>query len=209
MSDLTNRQELADRLGLIETMIAEGRRKTESWGWTFVLWGAAYGGAIVGSNAGYPFAQWSIWGHRSLAWPVAVISALVAMFVIIAVSGRKEKQPETTMGRAVYSLWMVLAITMPLLLIALGSSNRLDQQGFVAIVGGLLGMTNAASSLILKWRLQFACAVVWWAAAAGACFSSVPMALVIFLAAIFLCQILFGVYGMASEIRGQKQVLHA
>ena len=34
--------ELKDRLNLIETMIAEGRRTTESWGWTFVLWGVAY-----------------------------------------------------------------------------------------------------------------------------------------------------------------------
>ena len=35
-------QELKDRLSLIESMIAEGRRTTESWGWTFVLWGVAY-----------------------------------------------------------------------------------------------------------------------------------------------------------------------
>ena len=34
-------QDLNDRLTLIETMIAEGRRSTESWGWTFVLWGVA------------------------------------------------------------------------------------------------------------------------------------------------------------------------
>jgi hypothetical protein len=210
MSDLTNRQELAERLNLIETMIAEGRRKTESWGWTFVLWGAAYGGAIVGSNVGYPFVQWSIWGHRSLAWPIAVVSAFIAMFAIIAVSERRaEKQPDTALGRSVYSVWIALAISMPLLLTVLGSTGRLDQQGYVAVVGGLLGMTNAASAMILRWRLQFGCAVVWWGAAVSACFSTVPVALVIFLVAIFLCQILFGLYGMASEARGQKQVLHA
>ena len=28
---------LKDRLNLIETMISEGRRTTESWGWTFVF----------------------------------------------------------------------------------------------------------------------------------------------------------------------------
>ena len=39
--------ELKDRLSLIETMIAEGRRTTESWGWTFVLWGVAYYVAIA------------------------------------------------------------------------------------------------------------------------------------------------------------------
>jgi len=209
MSDLTNRQELADRLTLIESMIAEGRRKTESWGWTFVLWGLAYSAAIVASNLGYPLAQWSTWGHRQLAWPITVGCALALMYLLISLGGRKEKQPETTMGRSAISLWIVLAISMPLLLTAMGSSGRLDQQGFVAIVCTLLGATNAASGLILRWRLQFACAVVWWSAAVGACFSSVPVTLAIFLTAIFLCQIVFGLYGMAAEARGQKQVIHA
>ena len=40
-------QELKDRLSLIESMIAEGRRTTESWGWTFVFWGVAYYVAIA------------------------------------------------------------------------------------------------------------------------------------------------------------------
>ena len=37
MQEHTTEQELKDRLSLIESMIAEGRRNTESWGWTFVL----------------------------------------------------------------------------------------------------------------------------------------------------------------------------
>jgi hypothetical protein len=35
-------KELKERLSIIERMIAEGRRATESWGWTFVLWGVAF-----------------------------------------------------------------------------------------------------------------------------------------------------------------------
>ena len=38
MQDHTTEQELKDRLTLIEHMIAEGRRNTESWGWAFVFW---------------------------------------------------------------------------------------------------------------------------------------------------------------------------
>lgn len=209
MSESTNRQELADRLSLIENMLAEGRRKTESWGWTFVLWGVAYVAAIIASNVGYPLAQWTTWGHRSLAWPVCVVAALIVMWVVIAAGARKEKQPDTTMGRAIFSLWAALGISMFLLLFALGASARLDQQAFVAIICGLLGMTNAASSMILRWKLQFGCALIWWAAAVGSCFSSTPVCLGIFLTAIFLCQIVFGLYGMTSEARGQKQVLHA
>ena len=29
----------------------------------------------------------------------------------------------------------------------------------------MLGLANATSSIILKWKMQFGCAVVWWAAA--------------------------------------------
>ena len=39
MTGNAEEMELKDRLSLIETMIAEGRRTTESWGWTFVLLG--------------------------------------------------------------------------------------------------------------------------------------------------------------------------
>ena len=55
MTEKMPEQELKDRLNLIETMIAEGRRKTESWGWTFVLWGVAYYVAIAWSSCGLVF----------------------------------------------------------------------------------------------------------------------------------------------------------
>ena len=51
-------QELKDRLSLIESMIARGPADTESWGWTFVLWGVAYYVAI----------GWAAWDNgRGLA----------------------------------------------------------------------------------------------------------------------------------------------
>jgi len=202
MDPNNTQHELAARLSLIETMIAEGRQKTESWGWTFVLWGAAYAGAIIFANLGTPVSEWTTWGHHTLAWPICIASALVVMFAYIMLAGRKSaSQPDTTMGRAVFSLWIAMGISLILLLQALGASGKLDQHIFVAVVASLLGMTNAASSLILKWRLQFACAVVWWATAVSACFVSVGQSTIIFLVAIFLCQIVFGIYGMISEAR--------
>jgi len=53
---------------LIETMVAEGRRTTESWGWTFVLWGVAYLGATA----------WASLGRSNLACPVTMIAAAIA-----------------------------------------------------------------------------------------------------------------------------------
>jgi hypothetical protein len=75
----------------------------------------------------------------------------------------------------------------------------------VAIIGGMLGSTNAASSIILKWKMQFACAVVWWAASAASCFGTVSQSTIAFLVAIFFCQIVFGIYGMIAEARECKQ----
>ena len=182
---------LADRLSLIENMIAEGRQTTESWGWTFVLWGV-------------PFADWSVFGHRTGAWGICMISASVLMGIIIAIGVRKSTQPETTMGRSISTLWIVMGVSMVLLLASLGASGHLDQHIFAAIICALLGMTNAGSSLILKLRLQFVCALIWWTSAVLCSFGSLNQSMTVFLVAIFFCQIVFGIFGMISESRERK-----
>src|SRR5208337_1164347 len=91
--------ELKDRLSLIENMIAEGRRTTESWGWTYVLWGVAYYVAIT----------WSWWGRGSLAWPVTMIAAGVLTGVIASRVARV--RPETTLGRSLGSIWAAMGIS--------------------------------------------------------------------------------------------------
>jgi hypothetical protein len=199
MTGNAEEQELKDRLSLIETMIAEGRRTTESWGWTFILWGAAYYVAIA----------WSSLGHSHLAWPVTMIAAFVLTAVLAA---RKSAiHPRTTMSRAIGSVWIAMGISMFVLFLSLGISGRLtDLHVFVAVAAAMLGTANAASSMILKWKLQFACAVVWWAAAVFACFGQSKQITIAFLAAIFFCQIVFGIYGMIMEARRCNQgAVHA
>ena len=200
MPDRITDQELRDRFGLIERMILEGRRKTESWGWTFVLWGVAY----------YVALAWSAFGRNAWAWPVTM---LLAVFVTVAIASRKRaRQPETTLGRAMGSIWMALGVSIFLLFIALGVTERLsDAHLFVAIIAAMLGMANGASALILRWKIQFACAVVWWATSVAACFGSHTQTMIVFLAAIFLCQIVFGVYGMVigRQKPTRSQAIHA
>jgi hypothetical protein len=194
MTVSNDEQELKDRLSLIESMIAEGRRTTESWGWTFVLWGVAY----------YVAMAWGAWGpYPTLAWPVTMIaaSALTGVFA----SSQKRSHPETKLGRAMSSIWTAMGISMFIVLMCLAISGRYDLHIFVAIIGAMLGMANATSSLILKWKMQFACAVVWWAAAVVACFASEAKTGIAFLAAIFFCQIVFGIYAMMCESRRRNQ----
>jgi hypothetical protein len=194
MQDHTSEQELKDRLCLIENMIAEGRRSTESWGWTFVLWGVVY----------YLAMAWSAWRHSAWAWP-ATISIGVMVTVVVA-SLKAGNHPGTTMGRAIGSIWIALGVSMFLLFLALGLSGRLtDQHLFVAVISAILGMANGASALILRWKVQFACAVVWWVAAVAACFGTDTQSTIVFLAAIFLCQIVFGIYGVTADAQERKR----
>jgi hypothetical protein len=200
MLDHSTERELKDRLSIIENMIAEGRRYTESWGWTFVLWGVAY----------YVAMAWSAWGHSFWAWPVTV---LIAVSITVGVaSSRTGDRPATILGRAIGSIWIALGISMFLLFFALGLSGRLtDQHLFVAVISAILGMANGASALMLRWKAQLACAVVWWLAAAATCFGTDAQSTTVFLVAIFLCQIVFGIYGMIAEghERNRRGPIHA
>jgi hypothetical protein len=199
MQQETSARDLKDRLAVIESMIAEGRRRTESWGWTFVLWGVAYYVAI-GVDA---------WTHSAWAWPATMIAAVA--ITVILVSLKAGKEPDTNMGRAVGSVWMALGCSMFLLFLALGISGKLtDTRVFFAVASAMLGMANGASGLILRWKMQLACAVVWWAAAVATCFGTENQSEVIFLIAIFFCQIVFGIYGMIAESRKvRKSAAHA
>jgi len=183
---------LKDRLSLIESMIAEGRRNTESWGWTFVQWGVVY----------YLAVAWSAWGHSAWAWPVTI---LIAVIVTVVVASLKGGNHPATLGRAIGSIWIALGISMFLLFLALGLSGRLtDQHLFVAVISAILGMANGASALILRWKVQFACAVVWWLAAVTTCFGTDAQSMVVFLVGIFLCQIAFGIYGVVVDAQERK-----
>lgn len=183
-----NEEDLVSRLSLIESMIIEGRRATENWGWTFVLWGIVY----------YVAFGWSAWKHSMLAWPVTTAMAVVITAVVA--SFKTGKHPVTTLSRAVGSVWIGLGISMFLLLVALGATDRLsDQHVFFAIVAGMLAMANAASGLILRWRLQMACAVVWWVAVVAACFGTDALSMIVFLVAVFLGLVVFGLYNMVAE----------
>lgn len=193
MLDHTAEQELKDRLNLIESMIAEGRRNTGSWGWAFVLWGVAY----------YLALAWSAWRPSVWAWPATILIAV--MVTVVIASLKSGNRPATTLGRAIGSIWIALGVSMFLLFLALGGSGRLtDQHLFMAVISAILGMANGASALILRWKVQFACAIVWWMAAVTTSFGTDAQSTIVFLVAILLCQIVFGIYGMIAEAQERE-----
>lgn len=207
MHQETSAQDLKERLDLIEGMIAEGRRRTQRWGWIYLLWGLAYFVAIGWATRGRDLSVWGS-GHTG-AWPITMLVAC-ALTVIIGV--RKSKgQPVTTIGRAIAALWTSVGMANLFLCPALAAVGRLDQHMFVALVASMLGTANGASGIILRWKSQIVCGVLWWITSAAACFGSVAQLTIVFLAAIFLCQIVFGVYAMILEARrgANSGVVHA
>jgi hypothetical protein len=99
-----------------------------------------------------------------------------------------------------------MGISMFILFDALGFGGHMtDARIFFATASAMLGTANAACSMMLKWKAEFACALVWWAAAVIASFGSMDAAVDAFLAAIFLCQIVFGIYTMILESRQRKE----
>jgi hypothetical protein len=189
--DAMETQELKDRLALIEHMMKAGRRSTEEWGWTFVLWGVAYFVAI----------GWSAMG-ATYAWPITMVATCVLMAGIL---GRRRRKPGSTMNRSLVGVWIALGVTMMTLMPALAISGRAaDAHGSIAVVCALLGMANGASGFVLKWRLQIVSACVWWVTAVVACFGSEMQALVVFMVAIFFCQIVFGIACMVAEARAAR-----
>jgi hypothetical protein len=195
-------QELKDRLKLIESMIAEGRRTTRSWGWTFVFWGVAYYVAI----------GWTAYNQWPWAWLVTMLGAWLLCGAIIW--SKKKNQPQhrpcTTIGRAISSIWFATGVSMVLIFPALGFSGHFNWHIFVAIVAAMLGLVNGASGMLLRWKAQIATAYVWWAATVAACFGSDNQCNFVFVVAIFFCQIVFGVYGMVIEARERRlEAIHA
>jgi hypothetical protein len=188
-----NDLELTERLKLIETMIAEGRQGQESWGWTFVLWGVAYYVAVL----------WATWGRSYLAWPVTMTVAGVLTSVVA--SRMSHGHPETTLGRAIGAAWMAVGVSLMVVLVSLAASGRYDEHVFVAIVGAMLATAHATSAMILKWKAQFGCALVWIAACVAACFGSEMATSIGFLVATFFGQIVFGIYAIIRESRRRRQ----
>lgn len=198
MTEEIEQKDLAERVELIEQMIAEGRRTTGRWGWVFVLWGVAY---LVATG-------WASFGHSNAAWPVTMTVASI-LTVILRMRMRRGA-PTSGLSRAVGALWLAAGISLALVLFGLAYSGHYEPHAFLAVVGGILGLTNFASSVILRWRSQLFCAFVWWIEALAACFLSEQNAGWVFLTATFLGQIVFGIYVMIAERhRGAEVVRHA
>ena len=137
-------QELLDRIDLIERMIGEGRRTTQYWGWTFVLWGVGQLIALIWANYG---------GNPAVAWPVTMIACGVLTGIG---SGRMHaaERAETFISRALGAIWFSCGIAISVLAFIGNPKGVFTASSFLAAFFALMGFANFASGLVLRWRLQ-------------------------------------------------------
>src|SRR5580704_19695443 len=92
-----SREELLQRVALMEAMIAEGRRSTCRFGWIFVLWGFVN---LVGM-----LLEWNhprhIWN-----WPVVIAVGLAIQFAVFWLRRRGSRGRTSNLrSRAIGAVW--------------------------------------------------------------------------------------------------------
>jgi hypothetical protein len=196
MTEQETQEELLTRFELVEKMVKEGRRSTEYWGWTFVLWGSAYLVAIA----------WSFWSHRSdIAWPVTMIAATVV--TVVVATKKKRAKPQTPVSRAIMGIWSAVGTSIFIFSFAVAISGHGEMHSYMAAVEIMIGIANCAVSVILRWRGQFIMALLWWISAVATCFVATSLVLPILIFDTLVGFLGFGLYLMYCENRDRRALV--
>lgn len=182
------RDDLVARLDLIESMIAEGRRATGRFGWTFVLWGLVILAALA--------LEWTHPG-RAWNWPVAISCGWVlqfAGFFWLRSRGEYRCRPNAK-GRAMMAIWSMMGVTLALYCFT-GAFTHHFGVAYLAAIFMIIGFAHAASAIILRWRPQGAVAAMWWAGGLACFFITGYWLLAIFAAEMLFGMVFFGLYIM-------------
>jgi hypothetical protein len=187
-----NRDDLVQRVALMETMIAEGRRSTARFGWVFVMWGLIY----------FVATGWAVFlPSRNFAWPVCVTIGIAAG-VIVNVRRKRSGEIESPQSRAIGAVWKMMGAGVTLFAFSAGIAHRANSAVYFTAILFFVGLAHATSAVILRWGVQGAVAAIWWGSGIAILFvSSQSVMLAIFLSASFFGMILFGLYAMLLERR--------
>jgi hypothetical protein len=197
MTEQETQEELLTRFELVERMVKEGRRSTEYWGWTFVLWGTAY---LLATG-------WSYWFHMAgVAWSVTMIAAVLITVAVIQAK-KKRGMLSTTLSRSIISVWNAVGIALMIFCFSASLSGHAESHTFVAAIECFLGVANFASSQILRWPTQLFVALLWWVSAAATCFAPETAVAPIFIGATLIGMIGFGLYLMYCEHRDRRALV--
>jgi hypothetical protein len=192
-----NRDELVQRLELMEAMVAEGRRYTGRNSWIFVLWGVV---DLVAMS-------WQFYSPHfggRWAWPICLPAGVVLTVAGKAVQRRRSPgySKKESCSR-VMSVWGMVGLGMGIY-VAGGMLTRFDWQfSYMAAILMMIGIAHGISAAILRWRMQGLTAAAYWAGGVAImAFNSERATRMIWLLEMCMVMIVFGVYATRVEARG-------
>ena len=193
----TNRAELLERLTVLEHMVNEGRRSTEKWGWNFILWGLAPLTALY----------WQIhWPHPNWSWPVMMTLAAAITATVSSRQASSGPKHDTAVHRALSSVWAVSGSSIFLYIVVAALSHHYDDfRAFLATLFILLAIPNTVSAAVLRWRTQYLVSGMWWCAVVFAFFAPMSWEIPIYVIALLLGNVAFGIYLSIIERRSAHE----
>ncbi|MBW4039325.1 MAG: hypothetical protein HIU91_10710 [Acidobacteria bacterium] len=188
----TSREELVQRVALMEAMIAEGRRTTARYGWMFVMWGLLYIAAM----------GWTVYlPMRNFAWPVCIVVGLL-LGVVVRMRRKRAGAMESQRSRNIGAVWNGMGIAVSLYVVAAVWGGHGSEPVYVAAIMFMVGMAHGISALILRWGAQGAAAAAWWACGVACCFATTVREIEeLYVVAAFFGMEVFGMYVMLLERR--------
>lgn len=195
--DGTDRQQLVERLALMEAMVMEGRRATGRYGWVFVLWGLVDVAGVI----------WQSAMPRSFGpWPITIAIGIVLQFAGLRLFCRN---PAPTMkNRALTAIWQMMGIGLCLYCFSAMFAHAANGRAYAAAILILVGLAHGASAMILRWTAQGAISAVWLAGGVASYFIPGDWLVWLFLGEMIVGMVLFGLYAMLLESRRSRGVAH-
>ena len=195
----TTRDDLLQRVALMEAMIAEGRCTTTRCGWIFVLWGLVDLAPIAWQLA-EPDSRWvSRW-----CWPICLAVGLALTVLGRSIQERRKHCTPGMQSRSVWAVWSIMGAAITLYFVAAMIKHLGWQYSFEAGILMMIAMAHGISAVILRWRVQGAVAVIWGLGSFATFFSrSWRDETAIFVFELVVGMILFGLYAMWLDRRDQ------
>jgi hypothetical protein len=193
--DGITRDDLVQRVALMEAMIAEGRRYTGRNSWIFVLWGLVDLTAWAWQNYVPQFGgRW--------AWPICLTAGVLLTLAGKLMQRRKQGYSSNDLCSRVMGVWGMMGLAMGIYTASAMLTNFSGQYSYIAGLLMMFGMAHAISAMLLRWRMQGLVAAVYWAGGVAifVC-NSWRATNAIMLIEMGVVMILFGLYAMRREPR--------
>jgi cell division protein FtsW (lipid II flippase) len=136
-----------------------------------------------------------------------IVGALLTVIGLLVQRQRQQMEQGSgtskhTHFRSVETVWAVMGVALAIYVSSAMVSHFSWQMSYIAGILMMVGMAHAISAVILRWRVQGAVAVIWWAGGV-AMFFDPPLRVIhlIMFVEMSVCMVLFGLYAMLLERR--------